>query len=145
MNFLRDRRILILIGLGIVAMFILVIALQRVTFTNPESSKEQNYYMGTISKIQKINTSVDGITIVYSITLDNKRSFAVTKNTHLYTNQILLVGATSDPSSAPTRIRTEAKIENLQIGNKVELWDRQVTDHLFEIFELTTLDPREKS
>lgn len=128
-----------IVGLTVLVVLLLFAGIWIVK-TDTHPSPLQSYYTGVIRSIEKRDNSIDGTRIEYVITFTDGKAFVVTKRTSFYINELMPIGVEEDPSITFTRLRKESHIGEIRVGNKVELWDRQVNDHLYEIFELTTLD-----
>lgn len=98
---------------------------------------QQQYYLGTITKLEEKNTRIDGEVVLYEITLDNKTRHSVSKNSKFYRN--IDNYAQNDKTLSYTKVREETTIFNIFVGQKVELWKRQLNNHLSEIYELTVI------
>ncbi|WP_017815042.1 hypothetical protein [Paenibacillus shenyangensis] len=109
-------------------------------FKNDKPSTAQLYYNGMITKIKKLDSNIDGAKLYYWITLDDGSGHAVTKNSTFFINTPMPFGTEGDPSTKYTKVREEADFSNIKVGNKVEIWDRYVNEHAYEIYELQTLD-----
>ncbi|WP_440116848.1 hypothetical protein [Paenibacillus sp. QZ-Y1] len=96
-------------------------------------AKEQQYYTGTVVEIKEQNSKVDGDKVISSILLDNGAYLNVTENSKFY--------VTSDDyyqaDAKFSEMRIEAEFDDVNVGDKIESWTRQVNNHLFEIYELT--------
>lgn len=99
---------------------------------------QQQYYVGTITKIEEKNTKIDGEVVLYEITLDNKTMHSVSKNSIFY--KVIDNYAQNDKTLGYSKVREEIPLSNLSVGQKVELWKRQLNNHLSEIYELTVLE-----
>ncbi|MGC5774111.1 hypothetical protein [Paenibacillus pabuli] len=96
-------------------------------------AKEQQYYTGTIVEIKEQNSKVDGDKVLYSIILDNGEYLNVTKNSRFYVTSSDFYQA----DAKFTKMRIEADFNEVNVGDKIESWTRQINNHLFEIYELT--------
>lgn len=99
----------------------------------PSPAKEQQYYTGTVVEIKEQNSKVDGDKVLYSIVLDNGEYLNVTKNSRFYVTSSDFYQADAKFS----KMRIEADFNDVNVGDKIESWTRQVNNHLFEIYELT--------
>ncbi|WP_017815200.1 hypothetical protein [Paenibacillus shenyangensis] len=116
---------------------VLIIGGAWLFFKDDNHSTTQLYYKGTITKIEKLDSNIDGAKLYYWITLDDGSGHAVTKNSTFFINMPMPLGSEGEKH---TQVRQEADFNNIKVGNKVELWDRYVNEHAYEIYELQTLD-----
>lgn len=142
LNFLNKKRsklllviiILLVVILAAVVAFFKSGAIDR--WNKPDT--QQQYYLGNITKIEEKNTKIDGEVVLYEITLDNKTMHSVSKNSKFY--KIIDNYAQNDKTLGYTKVREEITLSNISVGQKVELWKRQLNNHLSEIYELTILE-----
>ena len=96
----------------------------------------QFFYQGTITEINKVGSRVDGKKIMYNIRLDIEGvEGAITKDTTIY--KIIEI---DDPQKTFIKTREEAAIEDLRIGQKVDVWTRLANDHLMEAYDITIIE-----
>ncbi|ANF95232.1 hypothetical protein [Paenibacillus bovis] len=109
--------------------------------TNNEPSSTQLYYTGTITNIKKLDSNIDGAKLYYWVTLDDGSGHAVTKNSRFFIAMPMPFGSEEDPGTKFTKVREEIDFDAIQVGQMVELWERKVNEHAYEIYELKILDP----
>ena len=114
-----------------------------ILLTNNEPSSTQLYYTGTITNTEKLDSNIDGAKLYYWVTLDDGSGHAVTKNSRFFITMPMPLGSEEDPDTKFTKVREETDFDAIKVGQTVELWDRKVNEHAYEIYELQILDPTE--
>lgn len=124
---------------AIISSFVLLLVIVYFVFFSDDMkgwsspAREQQYYTGTIVEIKEQNSKVDGDKVLYSIILDNGENLNVTENSKFYVTSSDFYQADAKFS----KMRIEADFDEVNVGDKIESWTRQVNNHLFEIYELT--------
>ncbi|MFD1988463.1 hypothetical protein ACFSGI_00580 [Paenibacillus nicotianae] len=142
MNFLNKKRSKWLLAIIFLLVFMLALVLSFFKsggidrWNKPDT--QQQYYLGTITKIEEKNNRIDGEVVLYEIILDNKTMHSVSKNSKFY--KMIDNYAQNDKTLGYTKVREETTLSNISVGEKVELWKRQLNNHLSEIYELTVLE-----